>query len=41
MYHLVLTQITELNEVKTKYLTEGIFTGSEVIEEKAMLRIAV
>lgn len=38
--NLVLVQITELNEVTTTYLAEGIFTGSKAFEEKAMFRIA-
>lgn len=39
--NLVLIQITGLNEVKTKYVTEGIIAGSDVFEENAMIRIAV
>lgn len=39
--NLVLVQITETNEVKTIFLTVGIFTGSEVFEQKAIFRIAV
>ena len=40
MCDLVLIQITELHEVKTIYLANGIFTGSKASEEKAMVRIA-
>lgn len=39
--NLVLIQITGLNEVNTAYLAEGIFTGSEIFENKAMFLIAV
>ena len=38
---LVLVQITELHEVKTIYLANGIFTGSKASEEKVMFQIAI
>lgn len=38
---LVFVQIDKQNNVRTVYLTNGSFAGSEVLEGKAMLRIAV
>ena len=38
---LVLVQISELNEVNTVYLGDGIFTGFEGIENTILLRIGV
>ncbi len=38
---LVLVQISELDEVKTLHLGEGIFTGFEGIENTVMLRIGI
>lgn len=39
--NLILIQITTLNEVKTVYLGEGIYTDSEVFDKKSLLRITV
>ena len=38
---LELVRIDNQNNVRILYLTSGIFAGSEVLEEKALLRIAV
>ena len=38
---LVLVQISELNEVNTLYLGDGIYTGFEEIENTIMLRIGI
>ena len=37
---LELVQVDNQNNVRTLYLTSGICAGSEVLEEKALLRIA-